>query len=73
MMMKFDETMRHLSPREFSQLGMSDIAYIRHVVVNGVSGFAMHAADGTPIAVAGDRASAVAALLQNDLVPVSVH
>ena len=35
--------------------------------------YAVHRADGARLAVMGDRESAVAAALANDLAPVSVH
>ena len=54
-------------------LGVSQIAYIKPVVVDGSQGFAIHAADGTPMAVAGDREVAIAAILQHEMQPVSVH
>jgi hypothetical protein len=64
---------RHLSTDQLAQLGMQQVAYIRPVVVNGEQGFAIHAADGTPMAVAGERDVAVAAVLQQEMVPASVH
>jgi hypothetical protein len=65
--------LRHLSEAQLAQLGMTQIAYVRPVIVNGEAGFAIHAADGTPMAVAGDRDVAIAAILQQDMVPVTVH
>jgi hypothetical protein len=64
---------RHLSEQQLAALGVSHIAYVKPVVVNGVQGFAIHAADGTPMAVAGDREVAVAAVVQHEMLPVSVH
>ncbi|HSU07167.1 MAG TPA: DUF1150 family protein, partial [Acetobacteraceae bacterium] len=34
---------------------------------------AIHAADGTPMAVAGDHDVAIAAILEHNMVPVTVH
>ncbi|HKM63973.1 MAG TPA: DUF1150 family protein [Acidisphaera sp.] len=65
--------LRHLSVSELAQLGVSQIAYVRPVVVNGAPAFAIHAADGTPMAMAGDRDVAMAAIAQHEMVPVSVH
>mgnify|MGYP003344574000 CR=1 FL=1 len=48
-------------------------AYVKPVVFNGMPGFAIHAADGTPMAVAQDRDVAMAAIAQHEMVPVSVH
>jgi hypothetical protein len=64
---------RHLTEAQLAQLGVSQIAYVRQVVVDGAPGFAIHAADGTPMAVAGDRDVAVAAILQHEMVPALVH
>ena len=64
---------RALSVEQLARLGLAEIAYVKPVVLNGVSGFAIHAADGTPMAVAGDREVAVAAILQHEMHPVSVH
>jgi len=64
---------RHLSEQQLAALGVSHIAYVKPVMVDGVRGFAIHAADGTPMAVAGDRDVAVAAVLQHEMFAVSVH
>ncbi|HEX5328203.1 MAG TPA: DUF1150 family protein [Acetobacteraceae bacterium] len=64
---------RHLSEAQLAQLGMAQIAYVRPVTVNGQAGFAIHAADGSPMAMAGDLDVAIAAILQHDMVPVTVH
>jgi hypothetical protein len=64
---------RHLSEQQLAALGVSHIAYVKPVMVNGVQGFAIHAADGTPMAVAGDRDVAVAAVMQHEMLPLSVH
>jgi len=64
---------RHLSAAQLGALGVSHIAYVKPVVLNGEHGFAIHAADGTPMAVAGDRQVAMAAILQHDMLALSVH
>jgi len=65
---------RHLSEQQLAALGVSHIAYVKPVMVNGVQGFAIHAAaDGTPMAVAGNRDIAVAAVMQHEMLPLSVH
>jgi hypothetical protein len=62
-----------MSAHELALLGMQDFAYIKRVVVDGDSGYAIHAADGTQIAVLPDRDLAFATVRQHDLEPVSVH
>jgi len=71
--MKQIERIRHMSARELALLGMQDMAYIKRVIVNDVAGYAVHAADGTQIAVLPDRNVAFATVRQHDLEPLSVH
>jgi len=71
--MKQLERIRHMSARELALFGMQDMAYIKRVIVNDVAGYAVHAADGTQIAVLPDRNVAFATVRQHDLEPLSVH
>ncbi len=64
---------RHISVEQLAQLGMQQIAYVKPVVVNGAAAFAIHAADGTPMAIAGELDVAVAAIVQHEMVPAQVH
>jgi hypothetical protein len=70
-MRSFD--VRHMTTDQLGALGMAHIAYVKPVVVNGTAGFAIHAADGTPMALAEDRATAMAAIVQHEMLPLSVH
>jgi hypothetical protein len=70
-MRSFD--VRHMTTDQLGALGMSHIAYVKPVTVNGMAGFAIHAADGTPMALADDRATAMAAIVQHEMLPLSVH
>ena len=72
-MNQIDQKLRQISAQEFALLGMQDVAYIRRVVVNDEAGFAIHAADGTEVAVLPSRDIAFATVRQHDLEPVSVH
>ena len=67
------ERIRQMSPRELAILGMQDVAFIKRVVVDETPGYAVHAADGTEIAVLPDREIAFATVRQHDMEPVSVH
>ena len=64
---------RKMSPEQFAQLGMTKLAYVKPVIVNGETGFAIHAADGTPMAIADNCEVAVAAIVQHEMVPTLVH
>ena len=65
--------MRALSPHDFAALGSDSIAYVKAVTVDDKVGYAIHAADGSPVAVMNDRAVAFAAVRQNGLEPLNVH
>ncbi len=64
---------RKLSPDDLGRLGLQEIAYVKPVVVNGAHAFAIHAADGTPMALAQDRSLAVAAIVEHEMVAAQVH
>ncbi len=67
------ERLQHMSSREMALLGVQDIAYVKHVIVDDVAAYAVHAADGTQIAVLPDRDVAFATVRLHDLEPLSVH
>ena len=62
-----------IPPRDFMLLGIEQMAYVKPVEVDGHTAFAVHAADGTEIAVLARRDLAFATVRQHDLEPVSVH
>ena len=62
-----------LSPRAFKALGIEEIAYVKPIVDDTGSTYAIHAADGTLLAIAEDRLVAFATIRDNDLEPVSLH
>jgi hypothetical protein len=64
---------RRLTPQQLEQLGMPDLAYIKPVWMNGTTAFAIHAADGSPMAVAADCDLAIAAIVQHEMLPALVH
>ena len=71
--MKEIERIRHMSSRELALFGMQDLAYVKAVLIDGATAFAVHAADGTQITVLPDREIALATVRQHDLEPLSVH
>ena len=78
---------RNMSAFELANLGDGEVAYIKTLtsaeahelfpsiddLPDGISLYAVHAADGTPIALTDSRGAAIANAIENDLVPVSVH
>jgi len=71
--MNIAEKLRQITPQDFATMGMQQIAYVRPAVVNGVTAFTIHAADGTQIGMAPNRDVAFAAVVQHELEPVSLH
>ena len=67
------EKLRTLSPSDFAALGMSDLAYVKPVVYEDKPVYAIHAADGTQMAIVADRELAFATIRQHDLEAVDVH
>ncbi|MGI9378040.1 MAG: DUF1150 family protein [Methyloligellaceae bacterium] len=81
------ETQVTISKKELEGLGGGEVAYIRELLSEqaqqlyptledmpeGIKVFVVHAADGTPIALADSRTAAVGNALENDLHPVSIH
>jgi len=73
-----NEQLRHLSSQDLALLGLSHIAYVRPISVDdegagGAGGYAVHAADGTQLAIASELELAYGAILEQDMHPVSVH
>ncbi len=64
---------RQLSAQQLQALGMAQLAYVKPVMVDGTAAFSIHAADGTPMALAGDREVAFAAIRQHEMMPTLVH
>ena len=69
--LRFD--VRHITQDQLQQLGLSQLAYVKPVTLNGTAMFAIHGADGSPMAVAEDRNLALAAIVQHEMIPTLVH
>jgi hypothetical protein len=67
------EKLRHISEQELAVLGMQDVAYVKRIMVDEAPAYAIFAANGTQVAVLGDREIAFATVRQHDIEPVSVH
>ena len=57
----------------FSAIGLSAVGYARPAELDGRQIFAIHAADGAQIGAAPTREHAHAAMIQNGLIPLSLH
>ena len=62
--------LRGISTDELRDFGVNHIAYIRPVSLMGNTAYAIHSADGTPLAAVETLDLALTAARQNDLEPV---
>jgi len=76
-----------ITPEDLAGIGGGEIAYVRSIrsedvpslfpqapqIAPGMTLFALHAADGTPIMLTDSREAAVVNARQHSLMPVSVH
>lgn len=62
-----------LSPEAFADLALTEVAYVKPLASGRGVRYTIHAADGTCLGIADDRATAFAAVRQQDLEPVSVQ
>ena len=67
------DNLRRLSPQDWTNFGVNDLAYMKLVTLEGAPRYAIHAANGTPLAVMDTCEVAKAAIRQNELEPLSVH
>ncbi len=70
---QFEGGPRDLSVRDFMSLGLDQWAYVKPITERGAEVFAIHAADGTQLAVLATREAALAAILQHDMEPLRLH
>lgn len=64
---------RGLTGSAFAMLGVGEWAYIKPTVNEGVAAYAVHAADGRPLATIESRDLAIATVRRNELEPLSLH
>jgi hypothetical protein len=67
------QQLKQLSAQDWSNFGVNDLAYLKRVVQEGEPRYSIHAANGAPLAVMDTREVAEAAIMQNELEPLSVH
>ncbi len=65
--------LKGLSNQDFLTFGIHDIAYVRKIHMQGQEGFAIHAADGTPLSVMDTMDEALQVIEHNDLASAHVH
>lgn len=67
------DRLRQISPEGLFNLGASDVVYVKSLEAEGKTMFALHAANGAPVAAVESRDAAIALARQNDMTLLSVH
>ena len=67
------DDIRHMTSAEFRRLGVRSVVYLRAGLLDGELAYAIHAADGVPMAVVGDVDEAVALASEHGMAFVAVH
>ena len=70
---QFGQEFRTMSAQDFLSLGLGQLAYVKAITLDGGQGFAVHAANGTRLAVLATREAAVMAARQNDMEPIQLQ
>lgn len=70
---KTTDALKLVTQADLAALAVDHIAYVKSVSNQDDIAYAIHAADGTELAVMADRDVAFAAVRQNGMEPVSVH
>ncbi len=65
--------LKNLSAQDFLSFGVHDVAYVREIDVDGQAGYAVHAADGTPLSVLNSLDEALNIIEHNDLETAILH
>ena len=73
MPVSIENAARPLTAADLAHWGVNVVAYVKKVDAEGGAGYAIYAANGEPIGLAGSREVAFAGIRQNDLEPASVH
>ena len=71
--MNKDIDLKNLSAEDFASLGIQSTVYIKPVVENGVTAFAVHNAAGQPVGLMPSETAAKAAVIEHDLVEATIH
>lgn len=58
---------------DLAELGLDQLAYVRQAMVNNKPGWSIHNAAGAAVGAAPTLEQAMAAIIQNDMVPHHVH
>ena len=72
-MTNLQETLRGLSSQDLLSLGVSQVAYVKPVIQDGQSSFAIHGADGARLAVMASYEAALGVIRQHGMEPLPLN
>ena len=64
---------KDITAEDLAKIGVNSVAYIRQKVVDDKDMWFVYAAEGTELAYTDDKNKAISLILDNELIPVSVH
>lgn len=71
--MSLFEPQSPMSEMIIAMMGVDRLAYIRPIHDDGELGYAVYAADGTPLAIFDSHDAATSSILKHNLEPVQIH
>jgi hypothetical protein len=66
-------SLKNLTSNDLLTFGLNALAYLKPATINGQAVFAIHAADGSQLALVASREIGLAAMQEHDLEPVSLN
>jgi len=66
-------SLKYLSSNDLLTFGLNAVAYLKPATVDGQEVFAIHAADGSQLALVATREIGIVAMQEHDLEPVSLN
>lgn len=64
---------RHMTTTQLRSLGVRSVVYLRSAMIDGQMAYAIHGADGLPMAVVEDIDLAVELVCENGMAFVAIH
>lgn len=71
--MLFSLSKKNISADDLAKLGVNTVAYIKQKIVDRRKMWFIYAAEGTELAYTDDENKAISLVIDNELIPVSVH
>lgn len=67
------EKYQHMPVQDFTEWGLTEVAYIKPTIMDGRTLYAVFAANGQQLGLMENLNTAYSALFENDLEPVALH